>query len=71
MPDSTEYRDGDFATFSQFHQTNPAWTEASLRWLRFNEATNGAKKAGVFVEQGRRVLIYRPAFFRLLAGGRK
>ena len=56
-------RDGDFVTFKRFSTENPAWSEASLRWLRFNERSNGLAESGAFIEQGRRVLLYKPAFF--------
>ena len=71
MSDPAEYRDGDFAAFEEFSKANLAWTVPSLRWLRFNAHANGLERAGAFVEQGRRVLIYKPAFFRWVAGGGK
>ena len=66
MDETTQYRDGELVTFRQFSAENPVWTEASLRWLRFKSATNGAAGAGVFIQQGRRVLLCKPAFFRWL-----
>ena len=57
-----ESRDGGIVTFKQFSQENPAWSEGSLRWLRFNEASNGLADSGAFIEQGRRVLIDKPRF---------
>ena len=71
MSDPAEYRDGDFVTFSEFAKANTAWSKASLRWLRFTANSNGLAKAGAFVEQGRRVLIHKPAFFKWVAGGGK
>jgi hypothetical protein len=64
-------RDGDIVTFKQFSKNNPAWSEQSLRWLRFNQETNGLAGAGVFIEQGRRVLLDKPAFFSWVRQGRK
>ena len=61
--ESTEVRDGDIATVKQFSQQNPAWSEASLRWLRFHAEQNGLEQAGAFIELGRRVLIHKPSFF--------
>jgi len=40
---------------------HPAFSEASLRWLRFNQGTNGF--ADAFVTVGRRVLIDEGKFF--------
>jgi hypothetical protein len=34
-----------------------------LRWMRFNQETNGLAAAGAFITIGRRVLISKPAFF--------
>lgn len=66
-----EYRDGDFATLEEFAKANPAWTKASLQWLRFNDEKNGLAKAGAFIKNGKRLLIYRPAFFAWVAAGGK
>lgn len=61
-------RDNDIVTIPQFSKDNPAWSEASLRWLRFNEAANGLAEAGAFIQQGRRVLIDKPRFFAWVRG---
>ncbi|MCH7666119.1 MAG: hypothetical protein IH936_09370 [Acidobacteria bacterium] len=52
-------------TLRQFAQRHPAFTEASLRWLRFQEASNGFQTA--FVMVGRRVLIDEGRFFEIVA----
>jgi hypothetical protein len=45
----------DLRTIKQLAQENPAFTEASLRWLVFNARQNGLDTA--IVRIGRRVLI--------------
>ncbi len=45
----------DLRTIKQLAQENPAFTEASLRWLVFNARQNGLEAA--IVRVGRRVLI--------------
>ncbi len=45
-----------------------AYTEASLRWLIFNERHNGLAKAGAILRQGRRVLIDEDRWFAWLDG---
>jgi hypothetical protein len=45
----------DLRTIKQLAQQNPAFTEASLRWLVFNARQNGLDAA--IVRIGRRVLI--------------
>ena len=68
-------------TFRQFSEKHQAFTEASLRWLRFrseesrcirsrrkpvaDEVPNGF--ADAFVQVGRRVLIDEVRFFRIIA----
>jgi len=64
-------RDGDFTSFAEFSRENRAFPEGSLRWLRFNEATNGLAEAGAFVQVGRRVLIDKPKFFAWLRRGQR
>ncbi len=64
-------RDNEIVTFRQFAQENPAWTEASLRWLRFNEAQNGLASTGAFIQQASRVLIDKPKFFQWVRRGQK
>lgn len=66
-----EIRDGDFATLKLFSKENPAWSEGSLRWLRFNDASNGLAEAGAFIEQGRRVLIDKQRFFQWVRSGQR
>ena len=50
-----------FLTFRQFSSKHPAWSEGSLRWLRFNQTTNGLDAA--FVSLGRRVFVNEDEFF--------
>ena len=51
-------------TLGQFSDIHPAFTEPSLRWLRFNQDANGF--AGAFVTVGRRVLIDEGKFFKAI-----
>ena len=53
------------ASFRQFSEAHPAFSEASLRWLRFNCETNGF--ASAFVKVGRRVLVDQDRFFEAIA----
>jgi len=48
-------------SLKQFSLKHPAFSEPSLRWLRFNQATNGFARA--FLTVGRRVLIDEGEFF--------
>jgi len=48
-------------SLKQFSKKHPAFTEPGLRWLRFNQETNGF--ASAFVTVGRRVLIDEGEFF--------
>jgi hypothetical protein len=57
-------------TVRQVARANPAFTEASLRWLLFNSATNGLDKDGVIIRLGKRVLIDRDKFGLWLIGRR-
>lgn len=66
-----EIRDGDVVTVKQFSQQNPAWSEGSLRWLRFNQDSNGLAEAGAFLEQGRRLLLHKPSFFAWVRNGQR
>ena len=62
----------NLSTLSRFAEKHPdAFTEASLRWLRFRQDSNGF--ASAFVTVGRRVLIDEDAFFEVIAqqNGRK
>lgn len=51
-------------TFGQFAEAHTAFTEPSLRWLRFNCETNGFKRA--FIKVGRRVLVDEETFFEVI-----
>jgi hypothetical protein len=42
---------------AQFCEQNPAFSQASMRWLIFNSAANGMDAAGVILRVDRRVLI--------------
>lgn len=47
-----------------FAERHPlAYTEASIRWLIFNEKHNGLAAAGAILRQGRRVLIDEDRWF--------
>lgn len=52
-------------TFRQFSEKHPAFSESSLRWIRFNEEKNGFRSAFVCVQ--RRVLVDESEFFRVIA----
>ena len=56
-------------TIKKFALHNSSWSEASLRWLVFNENKNGLDKFSVIVRVGRKVLIDGPAFFRWVRSG--
>lgn len=47
----------------QFCKENPAFTDASVRWLIFNSATNGLDDAGAVMRLDRRVFIDVDRFF--------
>ncbi len=49
------------STIKRFASANPAFSEGSLRWLRFNSDVNGFGRA--FKKIGRRVLINEAEFF--------
>lgn len=53
----------DLKTVSQF-ASETVWSEASLRWLIFQGASNGLNDAGAIVRLGRRVYIDPAAFDR-------
>ncbi len=53
-----------FLTIKQFAEKHPVFTQSSLRWLRFNQGTNGF--ADAFRCVGRRVLINEDRFFELI-----
>jgi hypothetical protein len=48
----------------QFAARNPAFSEPSLRWIRFNQRSNGFARA--FVKVGRRVLVNEDIFFECI-----
>jgi hypothetical protein len=54
----------DAMTFRQTAERYPAFTEAALRWLRFNGYDNGFDKC--VIKLGRRVLIDAGEFERWL-----
>ena len=53
-------------TVRQFAYKYPAFSESSLRWLIFNQETNGF--AAAFVKLGRRILINEKRFFQVVDG---
>lgn len=53
-------------TVRQFAEDHPAFSEGGLRWLIFNEESNGLKESGAIIRVGRRVLIDEARFFRCL-----
>lgn len=50
----------EYLTFKQASERYPAFTEAALRWLRFNGSENGFNRCVINV--GRRVLLDTEAF---------
>lgn len=65
---STNY---ELRTVNQFCQEHPAFTPGGVRWLIFNEKSNGLQAAGAVVRLGRRVLIDQPKFFRWVESQQK
>ena len=55
-------------TVKQVAEMNPAFSEAAIRWMRFNAETNGFDR--VLVKVGRRVLIDLAEFENWLEEGR-
>ena len=51
-------------TIGQFSQRHPAFSQAGLRWIRFNEETNGFSPA--FLNVNSRVLIDEDRFFQII-----
>ena len=51
-------------TFKQFAQRHPAFSESSLRWMRFNQEENDFARA--FIKVGSRVLIDEVDFFEAI-----
>lgn len=56
----------NYLTVNQFSAKYPAFTQGGLRWMIFNEETNGLAEEGVIVRCGRRVLINEDRFFARL-----
>lgn len=52
-----------FSTVKQFSDKYPAFPIGGLRHRIFHEESNGLKKAGAIVRNGRRVLINEEKFF--------
>jgi hypothetical protein len=50
-------------TVRQFSEKHVAFTQAGLRWVIFNEKSNGLFESGAIVRVGRRVLIDESRFF--------
>lgn len=55
-----------FLTIQQFNQKHPAFPVGTLRHQIFYEETNGLKKYGAIVRNGRRVLIREDRYFAWL-----
>jgi hypothetical protein len=55
-----------YSTIKQFCERHPAFTEGGIRHNIFHEKTNGLKKSGAIVRNGRRVLINEQKFFAWL-----
>ena len=51
----------------QFCKENPAFSDASIRWLIFNSASNGLDDAGAVMRLDRRVFIDVDRFFDWMA----
>jgi hypothetical protein len=58
------YSSRKLLTVSQFAIKHPAFSESSLRWLRFNSQNNDMAPA--FLKLGRRVYIDEEKFFQCL-----
>lgn len=55
-----------YSTVQQFSKKHPAFPVGTLRHQIFNEETNGLKKSGAIVRNGRRVLIREDRYFAWL-----
>lgn len=55
-----------YLTVQQFSKKHPAFPVGTLRHQIFYEETNGLKKSGAIVRNGRRVLINEPKYFAWL-----
>ena len=53
-------------TVNQFSAKHPAYPVGGLRWMIFNENTNGLAESGAVVRDGRKVLIDEDMFFARL-----
>jgi len=58
--------DRTFDTVSQLAKSEPAFSNGGIRWLIFNENTNGLKESGAIIRLGGKVVIHRTRFFRWL-----
>jgi hypothetical protein len=56
----------DLKTIRQFAESNPAFSEASLRWQIAKAKENGLAQSGAILRNGRRVLIDTDKFFTWL-----
>jgi hypothetical protein len=54
------------STVKQFSDRHPAFPIGGLRHRIFHEETNGLKKSGAIIRNGRRVLINEEKFFAWL-----
>lgn len=54
------------STVKQFCEKNPAFTHGGIRDRIFHADTNGLKKLGAVLRNGRRVLINEEKFFQWL-----
>lgn len=54
------------STIKQFCNKYPAFTEGGIRDRIFHAETNGLKKIGAILRNGRRVLIHEERFFEWL-----
>lgn len=52
-----------YSTVNQFAEKHSAFTVGGLRFLIFNEHSNGLAKSGAIVRIGRKVLISEAKFF--------
>ncbi len=52
-----------YLTVAQFCQRHPAFTVGGLRWQIFHEDTNGLRKSGAIVRNGRKILINCEKYF--------
>ncbi len=53
-------------TVRRLCEQNPAFSEASMRWLIFNAEKNGLSASGAILRIGRRILIDVDRFFNWL-----